>query len=71
VAVETTGLDFWFSWLPHQDGHRETGWKLHDIRLSELDTDLIWFESISEATMRFNGPNGNTVRILNVKAANL
>jgi hypothetical protein len=64
VAVETAGLDFWFSWLPHQDGQSERGWKLHDIRLSELDTELNWFESISEATVRFNGSNGNTVGIL-------
>jgi hypothetical protein len=64
VAVQTAKLEFWFSWLPpQQDGQQtQAGWKLHDIRLAELDTDLNWYESISEATMRFSGSNRNSVR---------
>ena len=61
MALGKPELDFWFSWLPPQDGQAHTGWKLHDIRLPELDTDLNWFQSISEATMRFNGAKEDLV----------
>ena len=54
VALEKSELNLWFSWVPRQDGHAEGGWKLHDIRLPEHDNDLRWFETIAEATMRFN-----------------
>lgn len=63
MALEKAELDFWFSWHAPQDGQACTGWKLHDIRLPELDNDLHWFESISEATMRFNGAKVNWVNL--------
>jgi hypothetical protein len=63
VALKGLDLDLWFSWLPYRDGHSQPGWKLHDIRLPELDSDLTWYDSISEATTRVNGLNGNPVKV--------
>jgi hypothetical protein len=62
VALEEPKLELWFSWIPHQDGQFQTGWKLHDIRLSEVDTDMNWYESIEEDTLRYSQPNGTMVK---------
>jgi len=62
VALGQPKLELWFSWIPHQDGRIQTGWKLHDIRLSEVDTDMNWYESIEEATLRYSQPNGTMVK---------
>jgi hypothetical protein len=58
VALRKPDLEFWFCWIPQQQGQTQAGWKLHDIRLPEVDTDLNWFTSITEATMQFKGADG-------------
>ena len=63
MALDKPELDLWFSYNPRQNDPIGNGWKLHDIRLPELDKDLNWFESITEATRRFNVPNGVTVSV--------
>jgi hypothetical protein len=52
VELSMPQLELWFSWVP-EHGQNQPGWKLHDIRLPEHDTDLNWFDSIAEATMRW------------------
>ena len=53
VTLDVQGIDFWFSYIQHPNNPNQEGWRLHDIRLSENDTDLNWYNSLSEATMRF------------------
>jgi hypothetical protein len=54
-------IGLWFCWIP-QDEKTEEGWKLHDVRLPEYDTDLNWFVSIEEATNRWHC-DSNLVRL--------
>jgi hypothetical protein len=64
VALEEASLELWFSWISHQNGQNQAGWKLHDIRLPEFDTGLIWFETIAEATIQFIRASENTVYLI-------
>lgn len=63
IALETPNLELWFSWIGQEDGETDTGWKLHDIRLAEVDRELEWFESISEANAHFHDRNSISVRM--------
>ena len=64
MALIQSELEFWFSWLPSQDGQSQAGWKLHDIRLPELDSDLNWSASVDAATRHFHGVNENSVKLV-------
>ena len=64
MALEEPKLELWFSWIPNQDRHSQTGWRLHDIRLPEVDLDLNWYESIEEAALRYDQTNGTSVKSL-------
>lgn len=66
IALEIPNLELWFSWIGQEDGETGTGWKLHDIRLAEVDRELEWFESISEANAHFHDRNSISVRRTNV-----
>jgi hypothetical protein len=56
VELHQPQLELWFSWIP-EDGQHEPGWRLHDIRLPEHETDLNWFASVTEATAQWHGTN--------------
>jgi len=62
VASQELDLEFWYCWISQADQETEAGWKLHDIRLPEHDTNLNWFSSIEEASIRFRGHQQLKVR---------
>jgi len=57
VASREANLEFWYTWISIPDEGIDAGWKLHDIRLPEIDADLNWFSTIAEATSQFHDAN--------------